>query len=49
MSQIDWKKVEAEVKYLHTLPLYTLLVTHNWQIMINEIDNKQTKKKLTNK
>ena len=30
MSQIDWKKVEAEVKqHLYTLPLYTLVVTHN--------------------
>ena len=29
MSQIDWKKVEAEVIHLHTLPLHTLLVTHN--------------------
>ena len=29
MSQIDWKKVEAEVKHLYTLPLFTLLVTHN--------------------
>ena len=32
MSHIEWKKVEAEVKYLYTLPLCTLLVTHNWQI-----------------
>ena len=29
MSQIDWEKVEAEVKYLYTLPIYTLMVTHN--------------------
>ena len=43
MSQIDWKKVEAEVKHLYMLPLYTLLVTHNFFIMIREINNKQTK------
>ena len=36
MSQIDWKKVEAEMKYLYELILYTLLVAHNWQIMIGE-------------
>ena len=28
-AKIDWKKVEAEVKHLYTLTLYTLLVTHN--------------------
>ena len=27
MSQIDWKKVEAEVKHLYTLPLYTIQYT----------------------
>ena len=42
MSQIEWKKVEAEVKHLYTLSIYTLLVAHNWQIMIGEITNKQT-------
>ena len=34
MSLIDWKKVEAEVKHLHTLPLHTLAVSqlanYNW-------------------
>ena len=34
MSQIDWEKVEVEVKYLYTLPLYTLPVTHNYQVYI---------------
>ena len=34
MSQIDWKMVEAEVKHLHTLPLYTLVVTHNLKIIL---------------
>ena len=33
MSHIEWKKVEAEVKYLHTLPLCTLIVTHNLLII----------------
>ena len=43
MSHIDWKKVDAEVRHLYALPLYTLLVAHNYQIMIGEINNKQTK------
>ena len=29
MSQIDWEKVEAEMKYFYKLILYTLLITHN--------------------
>ena len=36
MSLIDWKKMEAEVKYLYMLPLYTLLVAQNKQLMIGE-------------
>ena len=40
MSHTEWKKEEEEVKYLYTLPLCTLLVTHNWQIIICEA-NKQ--------
>ena len=36
MSLIEWKKVEAEVKFLCTLPLCTFLAAHNRQIMICE-------------
>ena len=36
MSQIDWKTVEAEVKYLYTTYLYTFLVARELQIMIGE-------------
>ena len=28
VSKIGWKKVQAEVNHLYTLPLYTLVVTH---------------------
>ena len=29
MSEIDWEKVEVEVKYLYMLSLYTLVIIHN--------------------
>ena len=36
MSHIGQKKVEAKVKYLYALPLYSLLVAHNYQIIFDE-------------
>ena len=41
MSEIDWKKAEAEVKYICTCPLFTLLLMHNWQIMIGEASKQK--------
>ena len=35
MAQIDWKKVESEVKHLYMLPLCTLMVAQNWTITID--------------
>ena len=46
MLPICWKKVEAEVKHLYMLPLYTLLVTCNLQIIIGEMQNKPTNKQI---
>ena len=37
MSQINWEKVEVEVKqHLYMLPLYTFVVTHYLKIMISK-------------
>ena len=36
MSQIDWKKVDAEERYLYTHPPYPFVETHNWQAIIDE-------------
>ena len=35
VSQIDLKKVEVEMKHLYALPLYTLVLTHDFKIIIN--------------
>ena len=45
MSQIDWKKMDVEERYLYTHPLYPLVETHksssplHWSPSITEDDD----------